>query len=147
MKILCLILALSVYTQSFGYYALSAASHTDCHEKEEFKKTKTKFCCTSKLQKLTSNGEHQKTENCQTDSKKENCCSQDLPAKDSKGCNGGDDCDCHCCFHFHGLQIICFGLFKIQYLTQVTFYKSKYTFKDALEKDRHFTIFHPPQYS
>ena len=131
-----------MYTQSFGYYALSAATHTECHEKDSIDKNSKKSCCSSKHQHAGSKENHQ---SCQKLSEKDSCCSGDSHENDTKGGCGGEDCDCHCCFHFHGLQVLYFGLSKSQHLPSVTYYKSKYSFIDALEKDRFSNIFHPPQ--
>lgn len=146
MKTICLILALCVYTQSFGYFALSATSHTECHEKESPEKKKNNFCCSSKHQHLESTSELNTEKNCHTHSEKDSRCSNDCHEEDSKGCCGSEDCDCHCCFHFQGLQVLYFVLNKTQQLPSVAYDKSKYSFTDALEKDRHSNIFHPPQF-
>lgn len=147
MKIFCLLLAICVYTQSFGYYALSATSHTDCHEVTTNRMKDSHACCSSSIKPSAKSSEHAEM-TCDTNSESANNCCSNQDSSDEHNHDGGCDgegCDCHCCFHFHGLHVLYFSSFKVQHLPAVSFYKSKYTFQDALDKDKYVTIFHPPQ--
>jgi hypothetical protein len=145
LKFLSIILTLCIYTQSFGYIALSVTSHKDCqstskHTAEthgDCHKNKTTSCCSSMIKSECDNLEPNDKNNCTAE--------KDID-KDDKGCCGDKDCDCNCCFHFQGLQSLYITTNKHnQSLNLENYYKSKYNYLDAIQKDLLASIFHPPQ--
>ena len=145
MRLLSIILSLCIYTQSFGYIALSVTSHHECQSvsKHIFETNsashinKTTFCCSSKIKSECEIQETLVVDSCSKE--------KDLD-KEEKGCCGDKDCDCHCCFHFTSLQSLYYIAIKHENsLSLENYYKSKYNYQDAIQKDLLAMIFHPPQ--
>ena len=146
MKLLYIILSLCIYTQSFGYYTLSVTSNHESHnEVKPTQSHKKHFCCSSKT-----------TKSCETSATTSPChlvkdtkvkCSQDQDSnKKSKGCCGGEDCDCQCCFHIPALQVLYFSSYKSAHFQNLeNYYKSRFNFKDAIYRDLSANVFHPPK--
>ena len=148
MKHLYLLLALCVYTQSFGYHTYVATFPSTCMEKSGNKDQNEHVCCASKHHEKANTESKCEQSELSTDQEENvtSCCSSDgHEDSDKKGCCGGKDCDCQCCFHFHGLQVLFHTQAKSHHQNQKTGFRSKYTFQDALQKDLFSNIFHPPQ--
>jgi hypothetical protein len=143
MRLLCIILALSLYTQAFGYYALSISLPTECqstHKKQKDHEEKT-FCCSSKSKaSCDDHNEVKASKSCHIDDD-----SKPHSKKESKGCCGDQDCDCLCCFHIQSFPVLFYSQHEFSSQSLTNYYKSKFYYSDAIPKDLMSNIFHPPQ--